>query len=98
MLCGEGNLLPEIEDEESDDSDFELDSSSNKETSTKSENEEQDTSNKEIEPLVDPNKAHRDALFQHIFSSSNPNNRPTYVIPSANNKLKNAECDICIIK
>ena len=40
MLCGEGNLLPEIEDEESDDSDFELDSSSNKETSTKSENEE----------------------------------------------------------
>jgi len=104
-------LPNEIDNDESEDSDFELDSSESESDGESSEEEndsEAATSNKENEPIIDPKKAkkraNREAQYQQILSSSNPNNRPTYEIPatannatSASNKpaTKDVECDIC---
>ncbi len=67
-------------------------------------------SNKENNSIIDPKKAkrksNRELQYQRILSSSNPNNRPTYEIPAANNPtsaskkiaLKDAACDICQVK
>jgi hypothetical protein len=116
----EERLPNEIDNDESEDSDFEFDSSESEsdgdgessESDGESSEEENDseaaTSNKENEPIIDPKKAkkraNREAQYQRILSSSNPNNRPTYEIPAtANNATsaskkpatKDVECDIC---
>ena len=68
----EDRLPPEIEDDESEDSDFELESSSAEEESTESENEDENTSepttsNKENEP-ADPKKAKKKRSVTRYFN------------------------------
>ena len=110
----EYRLPPEIEDDESEDSDFELESSSAEEESTESGNEDKQLLNQQLRikkgngrSKKSEIKAERDAVFQQILSSSNPNNIPTYENPTTKNKrtstkktttLKDAECNICKIK
>ncbi len=110
----EERLPNEIDNDESEDSDFELDSSEgesdgNGESSEEKNDSEAATSKKQNEPtIIDPKKAkkraNREAQYQLILSSSNPNNRPTYEIPAtANNATsaskkpatKDVESDIC---
>jgi hypothetical protein len=77
----EERLPNEIDNDESEDSDFELDSSEGEsdgdgESSEEENDSEAATSKKENEPIIDPKKAkkraNREAQYQRIFSSSNP--------------------------
>ncbi len=94
-----GHILVNLTDGESD---------GDGESSEEENDSEAATSNKENEPIIDPKqakkRANREAQYQRILSSSNPNNRPTYEIPptaynatSASKKpaTKDVECDIC---
>jgi len=93
----EERLPNEIDNDESEYSDFELDSSESESDGESSEEEndsEAATSNKENEPIIDPKKAkkraNREAQYQRILSSSNPNNSPTYEIPATANNAMSA--------
>ena len=95
-----------MDNDESEDSDFELDSSESEsdgggessESDGESSEEENDseaaTSNKENEPIIDPKKAkkraNREAQYQRILSSSNTNNRLIFEIPATDNKTTSA--------